>query len=802
MTLTRRQFLMSCGATLAIAGLPVVGRVLAQAGEQVRPDQITLTPALGEFVADPTGLRYTSPVMAPPRPCTHLLVRHQALLPAGATIALSVRVSADGQTWSAWLPLEENPDAWVPEDGPDVAWYTLLALDRRAAFWQVQAILVPNNAGSMPELRQIVVDSLDSGTALALPPMEAPLAPEGVVQQPPIISRSGWGCPDGQGSRRKVEYAPVTHLVIHHTADSNRLSSAETSWAARVRAIWSFHTFSRQWGDIGYNYLIDPNGVIYEGRAGGDNAVGIHDAVNYGSMGVSLIGTYTSTPPTAAAINALVQLLAWKASQRDINPFGAAVYQGCKSSPRCAPAHPDGVVDTITGHRIVTPPNPPIYGGTSCPGDATVALFPQIRARVLEAMNVEPMNISIALTGVAFERTTLRVNETLRVSLTVRNTGNVTLQGQEPGAFSYDFAQSFASAGFAKQRDRFRVTLGTPGWDAQFPGEPTSDNPWRWGLLSDLAPGQEQTITGMVRMSRVGTFTLRAGLVQEYVRYFAENVNPTEIQVLPADQPVILSPQTPDVTTYDAGLNPMAGVYALGQISTAQPFEMFSMPRGALIGNFVWDGTVTNWGTSGPLGANGAFIIDQTRPFLAPVDGTYTFRVTSDDGAWLMVNGQMVIAAGTTQTSATATTGTIDLPAGVHVLSVRFFRQSGNASAGYDVQGPGETEFRRVPDGLGDDAPRRGPVFTNYPNLAIAAEDRTGSGIAVIRWSWDDLEWSEHPGALLRSGRLQEGDYTLYYQAVARNGAVSPVRSVTFRVNLNAPQAELNYQSILPLVTK
>ena len=122
------------------------------------------------------------------------------------------------------------------------------------------------------------------------------------ITKPAVVSRTSWGCPDGQGSGWTPQYTTVTHLIVHHSATANTSSD----WAATVRSIWNFHTNDRGWGDVGYNYLIDPNGVIYEGRAGGDNVIGAHfSCQNGGTMGVCMLGTFTSVSPTAAALSSL-----------------------------------------------------------------------------------------------------------------------------------------------------------------------------------------------------------------------------------------------------------------------------------------------------------------------------------------------------------------------------------------------------------------------------------------------------------------------------------------------------------------
>ena len=196
---------------------------------------------------------------------------------------------------------------------------------------------------------------------------EVPIA--STLTRPAVVSRTAWGCLDGQGSGWTPQYTTVTHLIVHHSATAN----ASSDWAATVRSIWDFHTNDRGWGDIGYNYLIDPNGVIYEGRAGGDNVIGAHfSCQNGGTLGVCMLGTFTSVSPTAAALTSLKRLLAWKAEQRAINPLGTAYHAGTRLT-----------LPTISGHRHGNPAVPEYAcTTTSCPGDNLYGQLPAIRTDV------------------------------------------------------------------------------------------------------------------------------------------------------------------------------------------------------------------------------------------------------------------------------------------------------------------------------------------------------------------------------------------------------------------------------------
>lgn len=180
---------------------------------------------------------------------------------------------------------------------------------------------------------------------------------------PPIIPRSAWcleaACTDTTGLR----YAPVSHFVIHHTASSNLIRH----WPELLRSIWRDHTTNRGWEDIAYNYLINPQGRIYEGHLGGDHVVGhMTGGPNSGEgiMSVALLGTFTDSPPPPAMIEALISLLIWKAQVFGIDPLATSPLPGLTWD---TPA--------ISGHAD-------IYGTTLCPGRETLRLLPTIRQQV------------------------------------------------------------------------------------------------------------------------------------------------------------------------------------------------------------------------------------------------------------------------------------------------------------------------------------------------------------------------------------------------------------------------------------
>jgi len=119
-----------------------------------------------------------------------------------------------------------------------------------------------------------------------------------------IITREEWGAPTDSIWQPVV--VKVNRIVVHHTATGVDMSDPSNT----VRAIYQYHSVTLDWGDIGYNYLIDPYGNLYEGRAGGNGVIGAHAIPNSGSIGIAILGNYQSQSPTQASLDTLTKLLA------------------------------------------------------------------------------------------------------------------------------------------------------------------------------------------------------------------------------------------------------------------------------------------------------------------------------------------------------------------------------------------------------------------------------------------------------------------------------------------------------------
>ena len=209
----------------------------------------------------------------------------------------------------------------------------------------------------------------------ATPGTEGPRAgvATAATARPRIISRAAWGAKESI-RRAAPDYSDtVKAAFVHHTVQSNSYSPSES--AALVRSDYLYHVRTRGWNDIGYNFLVDRYGRVFEGRYGGVTraVLGAHaGGFNTNSTGVALLGTFTTARPTGPMLAGLNRLLAWKLDLTHVDPRGRTVLRSAGGANTRYPAGRRVVVNTILGHRSTS------Y--TTCPGDPTIARLGAIRA--------------------------------------------------------------------------------------------------------------------------------------------------------------------------------------------------------------------------------------------------------------------------------------------------------------------------------------------------------------------------------------------------------------------------------------
>ncbi|MDX3802423.1 N-acetylmuramoyl-L-alanine amidase [Streptomyces sp. AK04-3B] len=141
--------------------------------------------------------------------------------------------------------------------------------------------------------------------------------------RPSIVTRRGWGADENLRESGFRYTTKVKAAFVHHTASGNSYSCSQAP--SVIRGIYRYHVRSMGWRDIGYNFLVDKCGRIYEGRAGGvaKPVLGAHTlGFNSNSMGIAVLGTFTSAKPNSATVNAVARLTAWKLGLFGANPKG------------------------------------------------------------------------------------------------------------------------------------------------------------------------------------------------------------------------------------------------------------------------------------------------------------------------------------------------------------------------------------------------------------------------------------------------------------------------------------------------
>ncbi|MGW4022328.1 peptidoglycan recognition protein family protein [Streptomyces sp. NPDC005009] len=139
--------------------------------------------------------------------------------------------------------------------------------------------------------------------------------------RPAIVTRRGWGADESLRGKRFVYTGKVKAAFVHHTASGNNYKCSQAP--SLIRGFYRYHVRSLGWRDIGYNFLVDKCGRIYEGRAGGvaKPVKGAHTlGFNTDTTGIAVIGSYGSKKPSSSAVKAIARLTAWKLGLHGMNP--------------------------------------------------------------------------------------------------------------------------------------------------------------------------------------------------------------------------------------------------------------------------------------------------------------------------------------------------------------------------------------------------------------------------------------------------------------------------------------------------
>ena len=352
---------------------------------------------------------------------------------------VAARANVVGTGWSEWVDLGLDDDPF----GMDETFTTLLDV-RGATAVQYRATLPQGHRLDRVVMTAIGADTEPSGTPLAAT-VSAAAAPQASFttldgKQRAVFTREDWACDEaGSAYPWKPMFVPVKKVLVHHTATSN----SYTDGAAEVRAIYAYHAVTKQWGDIGYNVLLDRFGNVYEGRRGRDvKPTGPATEVvtsppgrevlsrgvvaghcynhNYGSSGIAVLGDFTkrkintSNVTDKAMLTALDDLVVYECGRSGLAPTDSSEFLRSDSAWHEA-------MPTITGHKDDE--------ATACPG---TSLYSYVTGTLRS-------NVAGRLSGASLYRPAVALYRLSGRQLVANSTASFSWNGPPTGATGVEY---------------------------------------------------------------------------------------------------------------------------------------------------------------------------------------------------------------------------------------------------------------------------------------------------------------------------------------------------------------------------
>jgi len=338
------------------------------------------------------------------------------------------------------------------------------------------------------------------------PPLDA--IASGTEIRPHIVTRAQWGA-DESLARDSSRSTTLKAMYVHHTVNANTYTAEQAPGI--VRSILQYHAGTLGWPDVGYQFLVDRFGTIYEGRRGAidELVVGAQaGGYNTDTIGVSAIGNFHPTSsdskkvkaqkqPPDAMVQSIIDVLAWQAHAWNVKPktkVRLLTGGSTGSGTRWRPGQLTDKLPRIRGHRDTN------Y--TACPGSNLYDLLPYIRDEVAYARKM-----ALATYGTVPPPPATPVTTTLTAKQTpVRLASRLPVSWQPvPGAAAYQVLVRRAKHGKAVKPagGAWRRHLTTTATSVKLPVPKGAT--WTVGVRAVDANGR----TGMTRI--VGTTTRPVG---------------------------------------------------------------------------------------------------------------------------------------------------------------------------------------------------------------------------------------------------------------------------------------------------
>ena len=374
---------LACATVLAAVAAPALSL------RPYRPEPVDFEMAApgGPAVRAAGAAGFVSPVLRAPRRFNLAGLRWSG----SAEPRIAVRVRRSEGRWGRWTPVAGHPDG-----GPDPRRAEPGSRSVSSPLWAGEAdelqyrlsrpvaglrLHFVNTTGSTTRIARVrtAVRAAASSALVAVAALDAARAQ---TPAPAIVPRSAWGAADC-APRGPAAYGEVKAAFVHHTVTANDYTPAQAP--AAVLAICRYHRNANGWNDVGYNFLVDKYGVIYEGRAGGVGlAVLGAQAQGYNAQttGIANIGTHSTLPQSDAALDSIARLIRWKLPLHGQPTAGTVPVTSAGGASNRFGRGQEVTLERISGHRD--------GNSTSCPGEALYAQLPNLRARVGGVAPVTP----------------------------------------------------------------------------------------------------------------------------------------------------------------------------------------------------------------------------------------------------------------------------------------------------------------------------------------------------------------------------------------------------------------------------
>jgi len=425
---------------------------------------------------------------------------------APRSVRARIRVRDAAGRWSRWTLMAANHAAREGGSGAEPVWtggadaYEL-RLDRRPRDLRAQFVNSTGTATAADRVRTALRQAVHVAVAAVA---GTPAVAQGGGGAPAIIPRGSWAgdqCPP----RAAPAYGQVQMGFVHHTVSANDYAPQDS--AAIVLAICRFHRNTNKWRDVGYNFLVDRYGQVFEGRAGGvDQAVIGAQAQGFNgvSTGVANIGTFSGESQTPEGIAATAALLAWKLNLHGAPVSGQVMLNSAGGPSSRYAAGTPVTLERISGHRDADK--------TACPGEALFAQLPEIRTRAAALVAALVPATPAALTMDALDRT-------LQFPQAAQLSGRASAAGGTPLAGAPVSVQIATGAGF---QTLLRTTSGDFGtWSAQLPTQFTrtlravtqlADGTWIASPTIDVQVAPRIRLRAARRVTARRTFTVSGSM--------------------------------------------------------------------------------------------------------------------------------------------------------------------------------------------------------------------------------------------------------------------------------------------------